>query len=73
MGWLLGMYEEWTIFTGCIYVFHQLAAAVRPGFTGKGNSLLNKVVKNLHLAECGKTLCDPKAATPEATVQAAPS
>ena len=50
------MYEERAIFAGCIYVFHQLATTVRPGLTGKGDSLLYKTVKNLHVAE-GSDFC----------------
>ena len=53
MGWLLGMYEERTVFAGCIYVFHDLATAARPGLIGKGDSLLYKTVKKLYLAESG--------------------
>lgn len=72
----LGHDQESTIFAGCVYVFHQLAMAARPGLTGKGNSLLNKIVKKLHLAECSKLHASQRQRPwrqVEATVQAEPS
>ena len=56
MGRLLGMHQEWTFFAGCVYAFHQIAAGLRPGVIGEGNSLLYKAVKELDLAEC-RILC----------------
>lgn len=69
MGWLLGMYEEWTIVAGCIYVFHQLTTTVRPGLIGKGDSLLYKTVKNLYLAE-GGNFCEPTGSNTEGSCSA---